>query len=58
MAMGIVPGASISVLSGGAKQPLLVALTGCRFVIDRASAEMIAIGGRHPVGQAIEGVKA
>lgn len=55
MAMGIVPGASISIVSGGAKQPLLIALTGCRFVIDRTGSEMIAISDRQPVGETTEG---
>ena len=43
MAMGIVPGVSISVLRGGEGQPLLVALMGSRLILDCRSSESITI---------------
>jgi Fe2+ transport system protein FeoA len=43
MAMGIVPGVSISVLQGGGGRPLLVALTGSRLILDCRSSELITI---------------
>jgi Fe2+ transport system protein FeoA len=43
MAMGIMPGASVSVVGGGAKQPLLIALPGSRCVLDWRSSKMIAV---------------
>jgi Fe2+ transport system protein FeoA len=43
MAMGIVPGARVSVAHGGARQPLVMALPGRRCVLDRRSTEMIEV---------------
>lgn len=45
MAMGIVPGAAVSVVQGGARRPLLVALPGSRFLLDWKSSEMITVRG-------------
>lgn len=45
MAMGIVPGASVSVVQGGARRPLLVALPGSRFLLDWKSSERITVRG-------------
>ncbi|MBN1461867.1 MAG: ferrous iron transport protein A [Armatimonadetes bacterium] len=43
MAMGIVPGASLSVLQGGAGRPLLVRLAGGRFFLDPRVCELVGI---------------
>jgi len=48
MAMGIRPGVSLSVLSGGARRPLLVALPGSRFVLDWRSSQAITVRRRGP----------
>lgn len=43
MAMGIVPGASLSVLQGGWGRPLLIALAGGRLLLDSRSSELITV---------------
>lgn len=43
MAMGIVPGASLSVVQGGSGRPLLIALAGGRFLIDSRSSELVSV---------------
>lgn len=43
MAMGIVPGASLSVLQGGLGRPQLIALAGSRFVLDPRSSELVSV---------------
>jgi Fe2+ transport system protein FeoA len=48
MAMGILPGVTLTVVKGGRRQPLLVALPGSRCVVDRHSSEMIAVRGVRP----------
>jgi Fe2+ transport system protein FeoA len=48
LAMGIMPGVSVTVMSGGAKQPQLIALPGSRCVLDWRSSTMIAVRERRP----------
>lgn len=48
MAMGILPGVTLKVVGGGRGQPLVVALSGSRCVVDRRSSEMIAVRGARP----------
>jgi Fe2+ transport system protein FeoA len=48
LAMGILPGVTLTVVKGGRRQPLLVALPGSRCVVDRHSSEMIAVRGVRP----------
>jgi Fe2+ transport system protein FeoA len=43
MAMGIVPGAAISVLQGGSGRPLLVSVGGGRFLLDPRSAQLVCV---------------
>jgi Fe2+ transport system protein FeoA len=43
MAMGILPGVALTVVSGGRRQPLLVALPGSRCVVDQRSAGSITV---------------
>jgi Fe2+ transport system protein FeoA len=43
MAMGIVPGAAISMLQGGWGRPLLVAVGGGRFLLDCRSAQLVGV---------------
>ena len=43
MAMGILPGMTLTVVSGGRRQPLLVALPGSRCVVDQRSAQSIMV---------------
>lgn len=45
MAMGILPGVTLRVVKGGRRQPLLVALPGCRCMLDQRSSELIAVRG-------------
>jgi len=46
IAMGIVPGVPLSVLKGGGKRPLLVAVDGGRFCLDRESSQKITVRDR------------
>lgn len=48
MAMGLLPGVVLTVVGGGGRQPLLVALPGSRCVVDKHSAEMIAVRAARP----------
>ncbi|OFW61740.1 MAG: hypothetical protein A2133_06320 [Actinobacteria bacterium RBG_16_64_13] len=48
MAMGLVPGAALTVLQGGGGRPLLIALSGSRFFVDWRSSELIAIRAAEP----------
>ncbi|MGI5940531.1 MAG: FeoA family protein [Thermoleophilia bacterium] len=45
MAMGIVPGATLSVVSGGSGRPLVLALSGSRLLLDAKSSEAILVQG-------------
>jgi Fe2+ transport system protein FeoA len=45
-AMGIAPGAPVVVVSGGTNQPLLIAVRGSRFMLDRQTAEMVITRSR------------
>ncbi len=48
MGMGILPGVSVSVVRGGGRQPLVVALPGSKCVLDWRSSERIWVRGRRP----------
>jgi Fe2+ transport system protein FeoA len=48
MAMGILPGVTLTVVRGGRRQPLLVALPGSRCVVDERSSEMITVRRGRP----------
>jgi len=45
MAMGLIPGATATVVRGGGKQPMLLTLPHGRFVLDHDSARRIVVHG-------------
>jgi Fe2+ transport system protein FeoA len=48
MALGIVPGAALSVLSGGSGRPLVLAVSGSRFLLDARSSQSILVRNHEP----------
>lgn len=43
MAIGLIPGIPVSVLKSGSRQPLLLALTASRFMLDCRSSELVTV---------------
>lgn len=43
LAMGLIPGTTVTVVQNGDNQPLLLALSGSRFALDHASSEKITV---------------
>jgi Fe2+ transport system protein FeoA len=48
MALGIVPGAVLSVVSGGGGRPLVLAVSGSRLLLDAGSSQSILVRSRRP----------
>ena len=46
LALGIIPGAVVTVISGGGRRPMVIALSGSRLLLDVESARSVVVRGR------------